>query len=175
MTRVLIAIAVLLGSAVPLAADSGFSAKLFAKFQSRACTICHDFHEKQLGGLAFASHRGRSVEMCIVCHSKAVTGFRNDGDWFAQPGLYTSAMDARQTCEATKDALHGKFKSRVLLARQLETHLLEDPRVLWAIEGATPSSGVLPGGKHETGLVKGGLETWRAEVKAWIEGGMECR
>lgn len=155
--------------------DSNFSTHLQAKFQSRGCTICHDFFEKERGGLAFAGHQGRSPEMCVVCHTSEVTGFQNADEWFAQPGLYVSGMDAKQTCEATQSALHAKFKSRKLVARQLEKHLFEDPRVLWGIEGATPRSGALPGGKKEADLVKGGLAKWRKEVTAWIEGGMKCQ
>lgn len=56
----------------------------------------------------------------------------------------------------------------------MEHHLLEDPRVLWGIEGATSESGNLPFNKKETDLVEGGLDEWEKEVKAWIEGGMKC-
>ncbi len=162
------------GEGVASADQGRFSTTLFAKFQVKGCTTCHDFHEKGRWGLAFGSHRERSVEMCVVCHSKSVTGFEHPEEWFAMPGLYTSGMDARQTCEATRSALHAKFKSRILLQKQLEKHLFEDPRVLWAIEGATPQSGVLPGGKRESDLVRGGLDRWKSDVRSWIEGGMAC-
>jgi hypothetical protein len=154
--------------------DSRFSTHLFAKFQVRGCTVCHDFHSQERGGLAFASHKGRSPESCVACHSREVTGFEHAEEWFAQPGLYESGMDARQTCEATKAALHARFKNQTLLARQLQKHLLEDPRVLWGIEGATPASGKLPSGKFEADLVKGGMKRWKEEVTAWIDGGMKC-
>jgi hypothetical protein len=175
MKKGLLVAAMLACSAVAMADDSNFSTHLQAKFQTRGCTICHDFYEEGRGGLSFAGHMGRSVEMCVVCHSSAVTGFQNADDWFAQPGLYFSGMDARQTCEATKVALHAKFKNKTLVRRQLEKHLFEDPRVLWGIDGATPRSGALPGSKKEADLVKGGMAQWRAEVTAWIEGGMQCR
>jgi len=162
-------------SAVALADDSRFSTNLFPKFQVKGCTICHDFFEQHLGGLAFKSHKERSVEMCVVCHKQSVTGFDSPEEWFAQPGLYTSTMDAKQTCEATMNALHAKFKSKSLLKKQLARHLFEDPRVLWGIEGATPLSGVLPGGKKEDDLVKGGMALWKEQVNAWIEGGMKCQ
>jgi hypothetical protein len=154
--------------------DSLFSTHLFAKFQVKACTKCHDFFEQERGGLAFKDHKGRSAEMCVVCHQQGVTGYAHPEDWFAMSGLYTSAMDARQTCEEAKSAMHAKFKSKVLNAREMEKHLFEDPRVLWGIEGATPKSGQLPGGKKEADLVKGGMALWKEQVKAWIQGGMKC-
>ena len=157
-----------------IADDSSFSSHLFTKFQVRGCTTCHDFFENGRKGLAFTSHAGRTPDMCIYCHTQEVTGFAHADDWFAQPGLYTSGMDARQTCEAVKTALHAKFKNKELLARQMETHLFQDPRVLWGIEGATPKSGMLPGGKKEKDLVKEGLPAWKDHVRAWIQGGMKC-
>ena len=109
--------------------------------------------------------------MCILCHTQDVTGFKYADEWFAQPGLYTSGMDAQQTCEATKTEKHAKFKNKELMARQMELHLFEDPRVLWGIEGATPHSGKLPGGGKEKDLVKEGLAKWKDHVRAWIPGG----
>jgi hypothetical protein len=157
-----------------MADDSNFSKHLFAKFQVKGCTTCHDFYEKERGGIAFNSHKGRSPDMCVLCHTKEVTGFKHADEWFAQPGLYTSGMDSQQTCEAVKTALHAKFKNKEMVARQLETHLFEDPRVLWGIEGATPKSGMLPGGTKEKDLVKEGLAKWKDQVRAWIQGGMKC-
>lgn len=174
MKKGLLLAALLAGSAPALADDSKFSTHLQAKFQTKGCTVCHDFFDKERGGLAFKGHKGRGAEICIYCHTSEVTGFEHADEWFAQPGLYLSGMDAVQTCETTKDSAHAKFKNSKLVARQLEKHLLEDPRVLWAIEGATPKSGALPGGKKEPDLVKGGMARWRAEVTAWIRGGMKC-
>jgi hypothetical protein len=175
MKKCLIVAAIFACTVPAMAGDNGFGSRLQAKFQVRGCTICHDFFEQKQGGLSFASHKGRSPEICVACHSSAVTGFEHADEWFAQPGLYTSGMDAQQTCEAVKSALNAKFKKKALVARQLEKHLFEDPRVLWGIEGATPRSGMLPSGKKEADLVKGGLAQWRAEVTAWIDGGMECK
>jgi len=175
MKNGLLIAAILACSATAMADDSNFSTHLQAKFQTRGCTICHDFFEKERGGLSFTGHKGRSADMCVVCHTSAVTGFQQVEDWFAQPGLYFSGMNAQQTCEATKSALHARFKNKALVARQLEKHLFEDPRVLWGIDGATPKSGALPGGKKEEDLVKGGMAKWRTEVTAWIEGGMQCQ
>lgn len=173
--KLLTALTLLLLASQSFADDSNFSTHLFAKFQQKACTRCHDFFEEQRGGLAYGSHRERSVEMCVVCHQQSVTGFEHQEEWYAQPGLYTSAMNARQTCEATMAAQHARFKSRVLLKKQLRKHLLEDPRVLWGIEGATPRSGMLPNGKMSVGLVSGGLTLWQQQVDAWLEGGMKCQ
>ena len=61
-----------------------------------------------------------------------------------------------------------------LLAEQLETHLLTDPRVLWGIEGAMKESGNLPFKKKEADMVKGGMAEWEEQVMAWIKGGMKC-
>jgi hypothetical protein len=155
--------------------DSNFSTHLYAKFQTKGCTICHDYFEKERGGLAFTDHKGRTPDMCVLCHRKEVTGFKHTDDWFAQPGLYTSGMDPQQTCEAIKTALNTKFKNKGMVARQMEHHLFEDPRVLWGIEGATPNSGMLPGGKKEKDLVKEGLPKWKEQVREWIEGGMKCQ
>lgn len=155
--------------------DSNFSARLHAKFQVKACTICHDFFDKELGGLSFKSHKGRTPDMCVSCHTMKVTGFEHPDEWFAQPGLYTSGMDPQQTCETIKTAMHAKFKSKELTARQIERHLFEDPRVLWGIEGATPNSGMLPFNQKEKDLVKGGLTKWKEEIRAWIKGGMKCQ
>lgn len=155
--------------------DSLFSAKLYPKFQAKACTNCHDFYEKDRNGLSFNSHANRlDVNRCTICHKHEVTGFEHSSEWFAQPGLYTSNLDAKETCEKTKEALHAKFKSDALLAKQLENHLFNDPRVLWGIEGATEKSGNLPFSKKETDLVKGGLDEWKEDVMDWIKGGMKC-
>lgn len=174
--KIAIIVVVLLAWSTAAPADDGkFSTHLFAKFQTRGCTACHDFFEKERNGLAFNSHKGRSAGICVACHKQEVTGFRHSDDWFAQPGLYTSGMDARQTCEATRTALHAEFKNKTLVARQLEQHLLTDPRVLWGIAGATPQSGLLPGGAKEQDLVQGGLAKWKEQVRAWIAGGMQCQ
>ncbi|MCG8686156.1 MAG: hypothetical protein MI892_14855 [Desulfobacterales bacterium] len=155
--------------------DTFFSTNLFAKFHAGSCTICHDYWEKDKNGLAFTNHKKRNdVNRCTKCHKSSVTGFKHSDDWFAQPELYTSGMDAEATCEKIMEVLFAKFKSKELLARELEHHLLEDPRVLWGIEGATPESGKLPFKKKETDMVEGGLDEWKKEVMAWIEGGMKC-
>ena len=158
-----------------LAGDTKFSAHLFAKFQVKGCTTCHDFFEKERSGHAFTSHKGRTSEMCVLCHTQEVTGFKNADEWFARPGLYMSGMNAQQTCEATKASLNAKFKSKTKIARDLETHLFEDPRVLWGVEGATPKSGMLPDGTKEKDLAKGGLKIWKEQVREWIRGGMKCQ
>ncbi len=173
MKKLIIA-ALLICSTHAMADDSKFSTHLHAKFQVKACTICHDFFEKERGGLSFKDHKDRSPDTCLHCHTGGITGFHQADEWFAMPGLYTSGMDARQSCETIKTALHAKFKSSRLNSRQMEKHLFEDPRVLWGIEGATPKSGALPGGKKETDLVKGGMDTWKSQVAAWIQGGMKC-
>jgi len=158
-----------------LADEGDFSTHLYPQFQTKGCTTCHDFFEKRRKGLTFTSHKGRTPDMCVLCHTKDVTGFKNADEWFAQPDLYTSGMDSQQTCEKTKRSLHAKFKNSGLLARQMELHLLADPRVLWGIEGATPTSGMLPGGKREPDLVKEGLSKWKEQIMAWIQGGMKCQ
>jgi hypothetical protein len=162
-------------SITALAGDSNFSTHLYPKFQTKGCTNCHDFFDKKRAGLVFKSHKGRSPDGCIYCHKQDVTGFKHADEWFAQPGLYTSGMDAKKTCEAIKTALHAEFKNKEMVARQMELHLFEDPRVLWGIEGATPNSGTLPGGEKEKDLVKEGLTKWKEQVRAWIKGGMKCQ
>ena len=155
--------------------DSLFSANLYAKFQAKSCTNCHDFYEKEKNGFSSNTHAKRlDVNRCSSCHTNEVTGFAHNSEWFARPGLYTSGLDAKATCEKTKAALFSEFKSNALLARQLETHLFNDPRVLWGIDGATPKSGNLPFNKKEADMVKGGLEEWKVQVMAWINGGMNC-
>ena len=175
MKRYILIAAILAWSGAAIADDSDFSAHLYTKFQTRGCTQCHDFHEKERHGLAYGSPKGRTPETCVYCHTGEVTGYEHPEEWFAQPGLYTSGMNAKQTCEAMLNALNAKFKSSELLARQVEHHLFKDPRVLWGIEGATPQSGMLPGGRKETDLVKGGLPKWKEQVAEWIKGGMKCR
>ncbi len=153
-----------------------FSTDLFTKFQAKACTNCHDFFEKEKNGRYYKSHaKRRDVNRCSNCHSHGVTGFEHVSEWFALPGLYLSGMDAKTTCETVKKVLHSEFKSDTLLANQLKKHLFEDPRVLWAIEGATEQSGNLPFSKKEPNLVKGGLEEWQTQVVAWINDGMKCQ
>lgn len=169
------AVIVLSWSISALADDSNFSTHLFSKFQVKGCTTCHDFFERERGGIAFSSHMGRTPDMCVFCHTQEITGFRRADEWFAQPGLYTSGMDSQQTCEAIKITLHAQFKNKAMVARQLEIHLFEDPRVLWGIEGASPNSGMLPGGKKEQQLVKEGLTKWKDQVRVWIQSGMKCQ
>jgi len=175
MKKNLLSILFLLISLPVHAADSDFNTNLFDKFQVRACTQCHDYFEKSRDGLSFSTHKGRSVEMCVACHQRSVTGFEHPEEWFAMPGLYTSGMNAQQTCEKIMTAQNAGFKSKALNRRQLKHHLFEDPRVLWGIEGATPKSGVLPSGKKETDLVKGGMDLWKEQVNSWIDGGMLCQ
>jgi hypothetical protein len=175
MKIAIFAVAALVWSIPALAEESNFSTHLFPKFQTKGCTNCHDFFEKDRDGLVFKSHKGRSSDMCIYCHTEGVTGFKYADEWFAQPGLYTSGMNPQQTCEAVKTAMHTKFKNKKMVARQMELHLFEDPRVLWAIEGATPKSGQLPGDGKENDLVKEGLPKWKEQVKAWINSGMMCQ
>ena len=175
MKRGLLAVVLMSWGLPALAGDSNFSAHLQAKFQVKACTVCHDFFEKKLGGLSFKSHKGRTPDMCVGCHTQDVTGFKEEDEWFAMPGLYLSRMNSRQTCQAVMSALHAKFKNPTMVARQLKKHLFEDPRMLWGIEGALPNSGMLPEDKRQTDLVKGGLQEWEKQVNAWIEGGMKCK
>jgi hypothetical protein len=157
-----------------MADEALFRTHLWPKFQVKACTTCHDFFEKERRGLAFSTHQNRTPDTCVYCHTAGVTGFEHPDEWFAMPGLYTSDMDARQTCEATKKALHAERKSASLLARQMQSHLFTDPRVLWGIAGATLRSGRLPEGGVTTDLIKGGMDEWRKQVLAWISGGMKC-
>ncbi len=173
--KYLLSILLLLSCSVAHADDTLFSTNLYAKFHVKACTICHDFHEQDKDGLYFNSHaKRRDVNRCKKCHNPKITGFEHVDDWFAMPELYLSGMDARQTCEIIKKASHAEFKSNDLLATQMENHLFNDPRVLWGIEGATPNSGKLPFAKQEADLVKGGMDEWRYQVMAWINGGMKC-
>ncbi len=154
--------------------DTQFSTHLYAKFQAKSCLGCHDYFEKKLGGLSFTTHVEHTAEKCVECHKQEVTGFLIPEDWFARPGLYTSAMDAKETCEAIKVGLHAQFKHKNRLAKDLAQHLFESPRVLWGIAGATPNSGRLPEGQIEKGLVQGGLAEWKTQVTLWIQGGMKC-
>jgi hypothetical protein len=174
MKYAILVVLLLAWSITAVADDSKFSTHLHAKFQSTACTNCHDFFVKKLGGLSFKSHKGRTSDICVFCHSQSVTGFKHPDEWFAMPGLYTSGMGPKQTCEAIKKALHAEFKNDKLMARQIENHVFEDPRVLWAIEKATPNSGKLPGDQKAKGLVTGGFDKWKTQVRAWIAGGMKC-
>jgi hypothetical protein len=168
--------AVLLLISTPVFADdANFSTHLFAKFQVKACTQCHDFYEAKPEALSLTSHKGRSVETCVACHRTSVTSIEHPEEWFAMPGLYTSGMNAKETCEAIMNANNAKFKSKALNKRDMKKHLFEDPRVLWGIEGATPGSGQLPSGKKETDLVKGGFTLWKEQVTAWIDGGLKCQ
>ncbi len=158
-----------------LADDTLFSTNLYAKFHAGSCTICHDFFEKDKNGLAFATHaKRRDSNRCTSCHKSGITGFKHSSEWFAQPGLYTSGMDPKTTCQKIMEVLNAAFKNKELLAREIEDHLLKDPRVLWGIKGATPESGNLPFKKRETDLVEGGLDEWKEQVMAWIKGGMKC-
>jgi len=176
MKIVVSVIILLLALSMSASADeSNFSTHLHAKFQVRACTNCHDFFDRERDGLSLKSHVGRTPDTCVYCHTRQVTGFKHPDEWFAQPGLYLSGMDAQQTCETMKTALNAKFKNKELLARQIEHHLFEDPRVLWGIEDATPNSGKLPADKKEKDLVKEGLAKWKDQVRAWIQGGMKCQ
>jgi Domain of unknown function (DUF4431) len=70
-------------------------------------------------------------------------------------------------------AITGHYHTDVLMEVD-KIHLFEDARVLWGIEGATPNSGMLPGGKKENDLVKDGFAKWKDQVRAWIQGGMKC-
>ena len=100
----------ILAFGVAHADDTLFSTNLYAKFQVKACTVCHDFYEQDKNGLAFNSHAKRlDVNRCEKCHTSRVSSFEHPEDWFARPGLYLSGMDAKETCEKTKEALHAKF------------------------------------------------------------------
>ncbi len=174
MKRCLMLFTLLPWGVMALADDTKFSTHLHAKFQAKACTSCHDYFVEKLKGLDFGSHKGRKPDSCVLCHRQAVTGFEHPEEWFARPGLYTSGMSAKETCETMKAAIQAEFKSKALIAREMEEHLLKDPRVLWGIEGATANSGLLPGGQRDEGLVKGGFQSWKEQVRAWIKAGMSC-
>ncbi len=174
MLRSVLVLWLLFIASLAWAEDTRFSTLLASKFQSMACTNCHDFFEKSRKGRAFGTHKGRTPAECTDCHDSSTTGFKDEDEWFARSGLFTSGMSSQKTCQAVMAAQQAQFKSKSLLARQLEKHLLEDPRVQWAIEGATPQSGQLPEGKRATGLVPGGVAEWKAHVLAWIKGGMTC-
>jgi hypothetical protein len=174
MKIIILAVLLLNGTPALWADDADFATHLFPKFQVKACTICHDFFEKKLDGIFYSTHKSRSPNTCVLCHKKKVTGFEHPDEWFAQPGLYTSDMDAKQTCETIKEAMNVKFKNKTLAARQMKKHLFEDPRVLWGIKDATPNSGKLPKNKEEKDLVQGGLKEWKKQVRAWIKGGLKC-
>ena len=45
------AVVLLAWSISALADDSNFSTHLFSKFQAKGCTTCHDFFEKERGGI----------------------------------------------------------------------------------------------------------------------------
>jgi hypothetical protein len=154
--------------------DVRFSTLLYPKFQAKGCTKCHDFYEQRLGGLAYTSHWTLTAERCGECHDTQVTGFVRPSEWFARPGVYTSDMNAAQTCETIKRDLHGGFKHPGKLARDIADHLFGSPRVLWGIEGATARSGQLPEGRSEPDLVQGGLKQWKRDVNDWLQGGMDC-
>ncbi|HIJ80149.1 MAG TPA: hypothetical protein HPP76_00405 [Desulfuromonadales bacterium] len=154
--------------------DITFSTHLYPKFQSRGCTHCHDFFEKNLNGLSFTTHRERAFEKCVECHDREVTGFARPDEWIARPGLYTSDMNAQQTCETVIKVMSVSSGGKDKVAADLTKHLFGSPRVLWGISGATPNSGKLPKEQMETDLVQGGLEQWKTEVNAWIKAGMKC-
>jgi hypothetical protein len=175
MKKIILIIVILFWGITALAEDSFFSLQLNPKFQMKGCTNCHDFYDEGRSGLFFNSHRGRTSDQCVYCHTQDITGFKYASDWFARPGLYTSGMDSKETCEAIKTGLHAKFKNQELLARELERHLFDDPRILWAIEGATPNSGQLPNGEKEKNLVKEGLSKWKKQISGWIKEGMKCQ
>ncbi|MBI2522608.1 MAG: hypothetical protein HYV97_19465 [Bdellovibrio sp.] len=165
---------VFLWSGTTFSDDTKFSTHLQAKFHVKACTNCHDFFVKKRPEPILTIHKDVTPDMCVTCHDKEVTGFKDEDEWFARPGIYTSGMNSKKTCETMKKDINAKFKNDSLVARQLEKHLFEDPRVLWSIEGATSNSGKLPDGKKQVNLVKGGLEEWKKQVNAWIKGGMKC-
>jgi hypothetical protein len=81
---------------------------------------------KPVNNFILEKYLGRWYETARLDHSFE-RGLRN-------PELYTSGMDAKTTCEKIMEVLFAKFKSRQLLARGLEHHLIEDPRVLWALK-----------------------------------------
>lgn len=150
-----------------------FSKHLYKKFQAKSCTTCHDFFKPDVG-LGANSHHGRGENTCTMCHNPSVTGFKPEVKWHTIQGLYTSDMNAKEVCELTLKFLKEKHPESNDLAKIVEKHLLEDSFVLWGIEGATPNSGKLPFRKTQPDLIKGGMVEWKAQVKAWIDGGMSC-
>lgn len=143
------------------AAPVRFSDALMAKFHHDRCLQCHQFNSKASTGRAYGSHRSRYL--CETCHKPSLTGLAV-GEWMAPEGsrMDYTGKSARETCEmALRNVGSGNKKEL------LRHHLLFDQRVLWAIQG-----GMTPSGQRER--VPGGVEAWRRDVSAWIDGGMLC-
>lgn len=150
----------LLGSAWG-SAPVKFSDALHGKFHHARCLQCHQFNSNRSNGRAYTSHRNRYL--CETCHKPVLTGL-SVGEWMAPEGgrMDYTGKSARETClMALRNVGSGDKKER------LRHHLLHDQRVLWAIQG-----GMTPGGPRER--VPGGVEAWRRDVNAWVDGGMSC-
>jgi hypothetical protein len=152
-----IASVVLSGHAAPLK----FSDALYPKFHHDRCLQCHQFNSKTSNGRSYGSHRNRYL--CENCHKSRLTGL-TPGEWMAPEGgrMDYTGKSARETCLMVLRNI-GSGDKKALLRR----HLLQDQRVLWAIQG-----GMTPAGARER--VPGGVDEWRRDVNAWIDDGMFC-
>ena len=69
--KVTLPLVLLITFGISHADDSLFNTNLFAKFQVKACTTCHDFYEQDKNGLAFTTHAKRlDVNRCKSCHKE---------------------------------------------------------------------------------------------------------
>jgi hypothetical protein len=162
-----------LGFGSVIADDTKFSTHLHAKFHHPACLTCHQFQTKKIAdtgkkGLGWSTHFARKQQQCSECHKPEITGMKAE-DWFADKDLDYSGMGPKETCEFIKTTHNGKTGT----PDAMMSHLLTDPRILWAIKGGLPSSGNLPMGKKAE-LIPGDIDEWRAQATAWVGGGMKC-
>lgn len=161
-------------SASAWADDTKFSTHLHAKFHHSSCLTCHQFFTKNIAGtgkkgIGWTNHFARKQQACTECHTTAVTSMEKAEDWFADKDLDYTGMGPKETCEFIKTTHHGKTGTPAAML----SHLMTDPRILWAIKGGLPNAGGLPQGKKAE-LIPGDIDEWRTQVAAWINGGMKC-
>lgn len=174
LRKLTLAAGIALGAGGAAADDTKFSTHLHAKFHHSACLTCHQFFTRNIAGtgkrgIGWTHHIANKNRNCVECHTAEVTGFKHAEEWFADPNIDYSGMGPKETCEFVKTTLNGKYSTQEMMLK----HLLTDPRILWAIEGGQEKVGGLPGGKKRE-LIPGNFDEWRAQVTAWVGGGMKC-
>lgn len=172
MKKIILGLVLAFGFTGVQADDTKFSTNLHAKFHQKACLTCHQFNTKSINGggkgLGFSTHFARKQQKCETCHTAEVTGMK-DGDWLVDNEIDYTGLGPKETCEFIKATHHGKINTPAAMT----SHLLTDPRILWAIQGGLPSSGNLPFGKKAE-LISGDMAEWTKQVTAWVGGGMKC-
>jgi len=158
------------------AAPVSFLANIAPTFRHARCVNCHavapdnfqnDTSTSSNGGLPSNHPVVSAATICASCHTDTLLpnqGAVNPG-WHAAPA--TSDFRNRTDLQLCLMAQFGGGNEPGLAA--VLNHLTEDKLILWAV-----GDGRVPGGGTRPLAPPGNIDTWRAQVTAWVNAGLPC-